>query len=291
MKTVVFEKQSLTSFELFEFGDGVGPTIAVIAGIHGNEQTGVHTANLLRKELHGQRIRGRVKLIPIANPAAYRSRNRCSPFDHLDLNRLFHVKTQESSYSHHLAEAIREEVIEAEYLLDLHCCSVYGSTYVCSQHGQYTHQFELSEALGIPAVVHSSGTAGQLFVEANRAGQKALLIELPGGQPDGVVHLEAAEECCRAILNYLRYLGIVEGEHVRRQVSYYNKIGTIEAREYGLFVPAAHPGTICRADETLGTFNGEIVAAPYDGIILAVQPAKYCFRGERMVRLAPNWKF
>jgi uncharacterized protein len=64
-----------------------GPSVIVQAGIHGNEIAGVHALEeLLEEGFRPQR--GRLLLIPVMNPAAYRVRKRARP-NGLDLNRCF----------------------------------------------------------------------------------------------------------------------------------------------------------------------------------------------------------
>jgi hypothetical protein len=64
-----------------------GPTALIQAGIHGDEIAGVHALQELLEE--GIRpTRGRLIVIPVMNPPAYRARQRCAPGG-LDLNRCF----------------------------------------------------------------------------------------------------------------------------------------------------------------------------------------------------------
>lgn len=64
-----------------------GPTALIQAGIHGNEVAGVHALQELLEE--GLRPdKGRLILIPVMNPPAYRARQRMAPGG-LDLNRCF----------------------------------------------------------------------------------------------------------------------------------------------------------------------------------------------------------
>jgi hypothetical protein len=64
-----------------------GPTALIQAGIHGDEIAGVHALQeFLEEELRP--TRGRLIVVPVMNPPAYRARQRSAPGG-LDLNRCF----------------------------------------------------------------------------------------------------------------------------------------------------------------------------------------------------------
>jgi len=67
--------------------DEPGPTALIQAGIHGNEVAGVHALMELLEEGLAP-ARGRLLVVPVMNPAAYRARARSAPAG-LDLNRCF----------------------------------------------------------------------------------------------------------------------------------------------------------------------------------------------------------
>lgn len=68
-------------------GPRPGPTAIVQAGIHGDEVAGVHAlCELLEDGLAPEC--GRLLVIPVMNPPAYRARNRTAP-EGLDMNRCF----------------------------------------------------------------------------------------------------------------------------------------------------------------------------------------------------------
>lgn len=292
MREVNFELTSVTSFSVYEFGNGNGPRVAVTAAVHGDEQTAVHAAFLLMKALEKLTINGFVKVIPICNPASFRSRTRVSPFDGLDMNRIF-PGSAEGSPTMQLAHTLWQETRDAEYLIDLHCIGAGGTTYTLALYKEYPELRELAHALSLPIVIHSSGVRGQLFVESCQTGQKALIIELPAGQPGGTIDLPAAEECCQAILRCLHHLGLLAcGAHNSpgSPVTFYAQIRTLTAPRSGLFLPQATAGLTCEEGQLLGTFEGSPVIAPFTGVITAVSPPRYCFAGESLVDVAPSQK-
>jgi len=69
---------------------GVGqPSALLLAGIHGGEKTGPELLHELSNQLASIEMRGRVSLLPIANPKTYAANQRIHPGDGLDLNRCF----------------------------------------------------------------------------------------------------------------------------------------------------------------------------------------------------------
>jgi len=87
-----------------------GPTVLVQAGIHGDEVAGVHALQELLEE--GLRpARGRLLVVPIMNPPAYRARRRFVDGG-LDLNRAFPGDAGHARYEPRLARIFMDLVLE-----------------------------------------------------------------------------------------------------------------------------------------------------------------------------------
>ncbi|MBL9106506.1 MAG: succinylglutamate desuccinylase/aspartoacylase family protein [Myxococcales bacterium] len=94
-----------------------GPTALIQAGIHGDEVAGVHALQeMLEAEVRP--ARGRLIVIPVMNPAAYRARERCgkpsaSGWAGLDLNRCFPGDAEAPAFERRLAamymQLVRDE--------------------------------------------------------------------------------------------------------------------------------------------------------------------------------------
>ena len=89
--------------------DEPGPTVVVQAGIHGDEVAGVHAVEQLLEEGYAPN-RGRLLLIPVMNPPAYRARERRAPGG-LDLNRCFPGDAQSPERERRLARQFMDLMI------------------------------------------------------------------------------------------------------------------------------------------------------------------------------------
>lgn len=270
--------------EKYQFGDNQGPKLLVTGGIHGGEVTGIHAARRLIDWLKSKEaeLKGQVTVLPICNPAGFRRMQRTSPYDELDMNRIFPGRS-DASPTLAAAAVVYAEAAQVDYIVDLHCCGIYGSNYVLSIYGESEKDKELSSMLDIPVVVESGGTGGQLFTEASRnLGKAAVIIELAGGQPMGKVDLAAAEEAYQALLGLIRQLGIVDEPATKPQPVFCGKLQTEQSSADGYFQPAVQGGTWVKAGDLLGTFNGEPMYAKKDSRIMNIGPARYLFKGNAL---------
>lgn len=87
-----------------------GPTALIQAGIHGDEVAGVHALQeMLEDELRP--THGRLIVVPVMNPAAYRARQRARPGG-LDLNRCFPGDAQADELERRLARRFMDLVLD-----------------------------------------------------------------------------------------------------------------------------------------------------------------------------------
>ncbi|MCL1994507.1 MAG: succinylglutamate desuccinylase/aspartoacylase family protein [Spirochaetes bacterium] len=280
------------SFDLKKYHakGGEGPHIVITGAIHGVEQTATYTAELVWENLKREKLLGEVTIYPLCNLHAAKANERGAPEDGLDLNRIFPGNPC-GSYSEQLASHIYGLTAGADYILDLHCCGVYGSAYTMCWYSRHGFARELCRALGIPVVVHTKGTRGQFYIEScEERGQKCLLVELPGGQPNGVIDVPSAELTAARIMNYLKYIGVIEGEgRLSDDVLF---CGTMDENNKsscdGLCEPAVLPGGFVEKGQAMAFVNGEPFVAPYDAVVTAAPPKRYIFQGSEIVSFAPR---
>ncbi|NLX75640.1 MAG: hypothetical protein GXZ13_07465 [Synergistaceae bacterium] len=272
-------------------GEASGPSIVFTGAIHGDEQTGTHTAHLLIQALKKEKILGNIRIMPICNPSAFKARRRPAVEDDEDLNRIFPGK-KDGTYSQQLAHRIWELTEDYEYIVDLHCCGIYGSEYTMCWYSKYDFHPKLARWLGYKSVVHTAGTGGQFYLEScEKRGQKGLLIELPGGQPRGVINQESAVSSCEKLLNYLKLIGVIEGRGVLPEEP--NYCGFIDpdaalAKEDGVYYPMVKPGDYIKKGESIARVDEEDYTAPFDALVTSAPISRYVFEGDRLVSLAPT---
>lgn len=271
------------SFYLYGHGR---PRLFLSAGLHGDEATTIYALQRVIEFLDSQGLaRGTVKILPIGHPAAFRRLRRTSPFDELDLNRVFPGK--DTSVTQALAAAIWEEALDADYLVDLHCSGIWGACYTLAMWQEFTSVRELAGRIALPHVVQSYGTRGQLFVEACHAGIAGLVIEVPGGGDPGGIDLRGVEGCFGALMNLLRSLGMVKGEAEASPPLFLERMVPVTADGDGVFLPAVQPGARVGEGEALGRLADRVVSAPRKGLATMILPPAFIFRGTAIASIAP----
>ncbi|NLN83216.1 MAG: succinylglutamate desuccinylase/aspartoacylase family protein [Firmicutes bacterium] len=268
--------------EIYQFGQGDGPKLMVTAGVHGGEVTGIHAARRLIEFLqeNESQLKGQVKILPVCNQGAYRRMQRSNPYDEIDMNRIFPGKMG-SKPTLATAALVYEEAAWPDYLVDLHCCGLYGSNYTLATWMDSEGDKELASMLDIPVVIKSGGTAGQLFVESSQKRNiPSVIIELSGGQPTGQIDLDSADIAYQALLKLMKKLGMLPGEVEPFEPAFCLPLERVVAIEDGLFLPQIEKGTWVEKGQVIGSLNGKPISVEQDCRVMNIGPARYLFRGD-----------
>ena len=84
---------------------GDGPTLGLTACLHGDEQVGTEILYGVMTALDPAQLRGRLLVVPVANPLAYAEVTRHTPLDMHNLNRVV-PGGGEGFFTHQLAEVL-----------------------------------------------------------------------------------------------------------------------------------------------------------------------------------------
>lgn len=185
-----------------EFGDGSGPATAILAGIIGDKPLGVLALHELAARLEKMPVRGRVLIIPAANPFGLEGGTRHNP-DFVEFNRRFPGSTS-GMITDQLANALLKYLLErVDCVVDVHSGTPMRKTHFAYDYGD----LELTASFAHVPIMVGRNTAGQLCTAVRDAGGKASLIEFGGaGSNDTSI---AVEGC----LNMLRYRGHIDGDY------------------------------------------------------------------------------
>lgn len=257
-----FAGMSLTTPVQVVHGMQSGPSICLVAGIHGDEVVGIEVVRRVVGSLAPQGMRGTVIAIPIANPLGFRRSSRYLP-DRRDLNRYFPGRKDGSTASR-LADSIFDRVIRrCQVLVDFHSGSFHRANMPQVRADLNDPQLlGMAQWLGVPVVVHSRGRSGTLRRAATDAGILALLYE--AGEPqrfdEGSVTAAVV-----GTMSLLENLGMIDGYAVPGAATdVFRGSHWIRAEEGGIFLSIRDLGDWVTTGATLGTvtdpFTNEEVA-------------------------------
>jgi len=266
------------------FGDGK-PSLLITAGLHGGEATGIYVARRMIEFLRHTEVRGEIRIIARGNPTAFGRLQRTSPYDELDLNRIF-PGDREGTLSQRTAAAIWDEAVKSDLIVDLHCCGLWSRSYTLALYEEFPAVRELTDQLAVPVVIESGGTRGQLFVEASHRGIPAVIIELTGGGAGGIIDLPAAEEAFNALVGMMRRRGLIPGEAPQTRPCYFGKLIPVRVPHDGVFLPSVSAGDEVRVGQALGSVGDTPLVSPVDGMAVIMRPASYVFKGVPLLMVA-----
>jgi len=282
--SVRIDERHGTTLTFYRFGSGK-PRVLVTAAIHGDEVVGTFAIQDTMPMLGRKRLRGSVTFLPIANPLAYRCRQRASPIDNADLNRVFPGE-EKGSVSQRVAHTMLEEATQADYVLDLHGCGMNCFPYILSLHREFDFIREYAKKLAIPTVVESSGLRGQLFIEVSHKKIPAAIIE--AGSHHGEFKVDHASQLKSVILELLASLNMIDGKACATRHRFFGKISSVKAEEEDFFIPRVTPGAVVKRGDVLGvtSLRERKMLTQYTGIVTSIYEPQIVFPGDSIASIA-----
>jgi uncharacterized protein len=253
-------------------GAGDGPTLGLVAGIHGDEPVGVETLRRFVTELDAASVAGELVVLPVANPYAFEALTRNTPLDMSNLNRLF-PGNPNGTLTEQLAHAIADRVVpRLGYLVDLHSGGNLATV-------DYAYRFDdsgLAEAFGCEILYRGQSYGGSLSHCARGLGIPTVTTEIGGGQQRNRHYVEKG---LRGLRNVMKKLEMMPGkpELPERQLVV-DELATLRPHHGGLMLSdfdATRLGDSVAAGTELArvvspyTFEVlEVLTAPFDPTLL-----------------------
>jgi predicted deacylase len=254
-------------------GTTPGPTLCLVAGVHGDELNGIEIVRKVFEEIAPRDLSGMLVGVPVANVHGLRRSSRYLP-DQRDLNRFFPGHPGGSSASR-IANALFESVVKrCDALVDFHTGS-FQRTNLPQVRGDLGSPriLELAQGFAIGEIVHSGGRSGTLRRAAADAHIPAVTFE--AGEP---LRFQA-EEIDRGVAGMrglLASLHMGKGGGPRRPHRIYYRSRWLRVNDGGIFLTERRLGDAVQVGDPLGTVTDPVtnerstVIAPFRGRIIGM---------------------
>ena len=285
--------------------NGDGPTVLLLAGVHGDEYEGQIALSRLANDLAPEQIRGRVILLPMSNLPAAKAGLRTSPLDDGNLNRTF-PGDPGGTPTAMIADYLEQTLFPmADYLVDLHSggSSLFYPPTLLRGQGHTPEEAEmlqrLQAAFDLPyAWVFTGGggpnsTARTAMGAGNRNGVVSIMAELGGG---GAVTSDILAMTERGLLRVLHVLGMLPDYEpdAARGTRELHAQGSVYAYQAGLFEPLKDIGDTVEKGKTVGLIHhpdtpllaSDVIVSPYEGIVLCKRALARIERGDAAFQIA-----
>jgi uncharacterized protein len=263
-----------------------GPTLLVVAGVHGSEYVGIEATKRLFQWADPKEMSGRLITVPCFGlPAFWGLAAHINPIDGRDPGRAFPGDAS-GSHTERAANLVWTELIpEADYVIDVHGGDLEEELVEYTQ-VNLTGDAEvdaageaLARALGFPLFVRSPQPAerppsGSPFSMAPYEGKPGVLAEAGS---HGDLDFAVVDLYLEALKNGMRHLGIVPGEpQVDGEARLLHRFAGITAPVEGFWYPAVKKGEEIHRDQVVGEmhdiFGAKLadVVSHENGVILGV---------------------
>jgi len=237
---------------------GPGPVVGVSDAIHGDEPIGVEVVRRLARYLcnHGDRVKGTVRLLPVANPLAYETNTRNTVLDHTNLNRVFPGDADGWLTEQLAARITNHFLVDLDAYVDFHS----GGAYPIVDYVYLTNGPALSRAFGSRLLFHpASPYAGTTATIAESRSIPTVTVELGGGLANEEHY---ATRMLEGTLNILRRVGILdEPPKPAPEQILLHEMAIMRPHQGGILVPEVHAPDLGR-EVAGGTVLGRIYS-PY----------------------------
>jgi hypothetical protein len=267
-------------------GSADGPTLTVIAGVHGCEYASMDGVRRWLRALEGRELRGRVRAVPVLNVTAFAAR---SPFvvpeDGKNLNRSFPGDPAGTLAERLAYDAFTRLIRGSDAYVDAHCGDMVEALqpFALYEAGPAEDRArELAAAYGLPYVIRQPGGAertvnGTSTASAAAAGIPAITAEAGGC---GLVEEHAVAMHVAGLNGVLATLGMTEAATPAEPSAAPTYLGRFlwpRCREAGWWAPAVKAGDPVARGQVVGTVSSldgaivqETIASPADGVVIFV---------------------
>lgn len=263
-----------------------GPTLAIVAGVHGAEYVGIEASIRLSRQIFPQKLSGNLRIVPICNLPGFLGRCEVQcPIDGKNLNRVFPGSTDDS-YTDHLAYLVYENVVKgSDCVLNIHGGDIfeelvpYVGVGTTGNETVDTKSRELGRIYDLPFLLETTTLPGAVAGGAslNKAAQAdgipSILAE-SGGR--GLLEEEFILTHLKGMQNVLKWLNMIEGDVESTQQTKEMCTDFWRIAHDGICYPELSLGEHVTKGQRIGVVNDwygdtlEVLVAPHDAYIIAI---------------------
>lgn len=283
-------------------GDAGGPTLLVVAGVHGSEYAGIEATSRLYRWVDASRLRGTLITVPCLNvPAFYALSMHINPRDGKNLGDSF-PGDGSGTITDAVARAVFDSLVsKADFVLDVHGGDLeeelveYSQINLTGNEDVDTAAEALARALDMPMFLRSPipdnpPSQGSLFAIASQQGTPGVLLEAGS---HGLLEEFAVTAHFKALRNALLHLGMLEGEPLvtnPEPLELHRFLG-VEAPVEGAWYPYVKKGELIRKGQELGEMRDffgarlAVLSSEEDAAVLGVMTIPPRRKGEWVMGL------
>jgi predicted deacylase len=269
-------------------GSADGPTLTVIAGVHGCEYASMDGVRRWLRTLEGRELRGRVRAVPVLNVTAFAARTPfVVPEDGKNLNRSFPGNPAGTLAERLAYDAFTQLITGSDAYVDAHCGDLVEALqpFALYEAGPAEEQArELAAAYGLPYVIRQPAgpdrtVNGTSSSSAAAAGIPAITAEAGGC---GLVEEHAVALHIAGLDGVLARLDMAKagqpaGPAPTPTPTYLGQFLWPRSAKGGWWAPAVKAGDTVTQGQVIGTVSSldgatvqETVTAPADGVVIFV---------------------
>jgi len=285
---------------VISLGQG-NPKISIIAGIHGNERTGLL---IMKKLITNLKLKkGQVDFIPCANPISQALYLRDLPNmldTYTNLNRNFPGK-ENDEFGLLNAKKLTDAVINSNLIIDLHTfslpCPVVGIL-VDGPQKTFNQSKEFIKMI-CPDIIwrvntekkHEQEFTGTLGYYLHQKEKNFIGIELPKIYR---IKEEQINQIIKGIYRVLKHLDMTEEKmpEVKKPIPIYDRFPYVRSLKSGLFTSTKKLFDLVKSGDQVGEifnlydFSIEPVISPYDGTLIILLDQDFVRTGDKLFSVA-----
>ncbi|QSE99112.1 succinylglutamate desuccinylase/aspartoacylase family protein [Fulvivirga lutea] len=266
-----------------------GPTLLIMAGVHGDETNGVEILRRLIASKSYIPKKGSVIAIPVFNVYGFINHERGLP-DGKDLNRSF-PGSKTGSLASRVANFFTSEILpQIDYGLDFHTGGASHNNYPQLRSAlELPQEMELAQAFAPPLIIKSPFRDKSLRKTAAKSGVPVLVFE--GGETLRM-RKQAIDAGVEGALRVMKYLGMRDDAPEPDKETIYIKESTwVRAKYAGLHHSYVRNGSKVEKNQLLGVITdpyGQFekkIKSPMDGVVIGINNYPVVNMGDALMHI------